>query len=300
MTVNTFHSGFACIIGAPNVGKSTLLNTIVGEKVAITTHKPQTTRTRITGIKNLTKGQIIFIDTPGIHQAQSRLNKRMVETALAAINDADCCVYVLGAVKNLTADDDIILRNLENITTPVVLVINKIDLINKEQLLPMIDRLQHVYPFDDIVPLSALKNVNVDDLVDTLVTKLPLGPPLFPDDIFTESSERFLAAEMIREKIILLTHQEIPYATAVTIDSFHEDPDRTLLSIHATINVEKKAQKGIVIGKGGAMLKKIGTQSRRDMETFFKTKIFLKLFVRHTDKWSEKTTWLEEFGYTDK
>jgi len=300
MTVNTFHSGFVSIIGAPNVGKSTLLNTIIGEKVAIATHKPQTTRTRITGIKNLEKGQIIFIDTPGIHQAKSRLNKRMVETALAALDDADCCVYVLSAVKKLTADDDIILRNINNITSPVVLVINKIDLITREEILPIIDRLQHVHPFEDIVPLSALKSVNVADLVDTLVTKLPPGPPLFPDDIFTESSERFLAAEMIREKIILLTHQEIPYATAVTIDSFHEDPDRAILTIQATINVEKKAQKGIVIGKGGAMLKKIGTQSRRDMELFFKTKIFLKLFVRHTDKWSEKSAWLDEFGYMDK
>jgi GTP-binding protein Era len=300
MEGKVFKSGFIGIIGKPNVGKSTLLNTIVGEKLAITTHKPQTTRNRITGIKNTEDGQFIFLDTPGIHRAKTPLNRSMVKEAVNTFADVEILLLLMEAHRSLTADDDFIFRSLEGIDIPVILIINKIDLIEKEQLLPLIERLRHIYPFSEIVPLSALKGFNVDTLMDTLWGMLSEGPRYFPDDMITDSSERFLAAEIIREKIMLLTHQEIPYSTAVIIDSFKEDEGRGLIKMQATISVEKKSQKGILIGRKGAMLKQIGTRARLEMEKFFGTRVFLELFVRVTRDWTRDSQMLEEFGYTKK
>lgn len=298
--MSSFRSGFVGIIGAPNAGKSTLLNTIIGEKIAITTNKPQTTRTRITGIKNLDDGQIVFIDTPGIHKAKTGLNRQMVSTALSTYHDADLLLYLIDASRPFGGDNDYILTSLRGLSKPVILVINKIDLVKKETLLPLIDRLRKTYSFEEIIPLSALKNFNVDDLLATILAGLPEGPMYFPADMMTESSERFLAAEIVREKIMRLTHQEVPYATAVVVDSFKEEPAGNLIRIQATINVEKDSQKGILIGKKGQMLKSIGTAARQEMERFFGTKVFLELFVRITKDWSESAQWLEEFGYKDK
>jgi GTP-binding protein Era len=297
MEGKVFKSGFIGIIGKPNVGKSTLLNTIIGEKLAITTHKPQTTRNRITGIKNTEDGQFIFLDTPGIHRAKTLLNRSMVKEAINTFADVEILLLIMEAHRSITADDDLIFRSLEGIDIPVILVINKIDLIEKEQLLPLIERLRHIYPFSEIVPLSALKGFNIDTLMDTLWGLLSEGPRYFPDDMITDSSERFLAAEIIREKILLLTHQEIPYSTAVVIDSFKEDEARGLIRMQATISVEKKSQKGILIGRKGAMLKQIGTRARLDMEKFFGTRVFLELFVRVTRDWTRDSQMLEEFGY---
>jgi len=292
-----FKSGFIGILGRPNVGKSTLLNKIIGEKIAIATHKPQTTRNRITGIKNTEKGQFVFLDTPGIHHAKSQLNRQMVATAVSTIADVDVVLFLTEANSDLNDDDHFIIRSLKDKKIPVILVINKIDLIEKTVLLVLIDNLRHILPFNEIVPLSALRGFNVDPLLDVIWNILPEGPKYFPDDMVTESSERFLAAEIIREKITLMTSQEIPYSSAVVVDSFKEDERKNLIRIQATINVEKQSQKGIVIGGKGSMLKRIGTQARLEMERFFGTRIYLELFVRVKKEWTRDSRMLEEFGY---
>ena len=292
-----FKSGFVGIIGRPNVGKSTLLNSIVGEKIAITTHKPQTTRNRISGIKNVDQGQFIFLDTPGIHKATTSLNQYMVTTAVNTFSDVDLILLLIEANETLDPDDQCIIASLRDIKAPIVLIINKIDLIEKERLLPIIDRLSRLHSFLEIVPISALKGFSVDTLLDVIWNILPEGPQFFPEDMITDASERFLAAETIREKITLLTHQEIPYATAVMVDTFKEDEAKNLIRIQATINVAKKSQKGIIIGKQGAMLKRIGTQARCDMERFFASRVFLELFVRVRKDWTDDSRMLSEFGY---
>ena len=292
-----FKSGFVGIIGKPNVGKSTLLNYIIGEKVAITTYKPQTTRTRIMGIKNTDRGQIIFLDTPGIHKAKTPLNKYMVKEAFSTFADVDILLFIVEANAPFGEDDSIIIKSLQNIQVPVILLINKIDLVEKDNLLPLIDELRQLYPFKEIIPLSALKGYSVDTLLDVIWNILPEGPEYFPDDMFTDSSERFLAAEIIREKVMLLTHQEIPYSTAVLLESFKEDERKNLIHMRATINVEKNSQKGIIIGKKGSMLKEIGTQARLEMEKFFGTRIYLELFVKVKKDWTRDERTLKEFGY---
>lgn len=295
-----FKSGFVGIIGKPNVGKSTLLNYIIGEKVAITTYKPQTTRNKIMGIKNTDRGQIIFLDTPGIHKAKTPLNKYMVKEAVGTFADVDILLFIVEANAPFGEDDSIIIKSLQNIQVPVILSINKIDLVEKDKLLPLIDELRQLYPFKEIIPLSALKGYSVDTLLDVIWNILPEGPEYFPDDMFTDSSERFLAAEIIREKVMLLTHQEIPYSTAVLLESFKEDERKNLIHMRATINVEKNSQKGIIIGKKGSMLKEIGKQARLEMEKFFGTKIYLELFVKVKKDWTRNERTLKEFGYRTK
>jgi GTP-binding protein Era len=292
-----FKSGFVGIIGKPNVGKSTLLNCIIGEKVAITTYKPQTTRNRIMGLYNCDKGQIVFLDTPGIHRATTPLNKYMVAEAVKTFADVDTILFLVDADTPFGDEESLIVESLRKEDIPVILLINKIDLIRKEKLLPLIDELRHLHPFDEIIPLSALNGYNVDTLLDTILSILPEGPKYFPDDMFTDSSERFLAAEIIREKVMLLTHQEIPYSTAVVVESFKEDERKNLIRIQATVNVEKNSQKGIIIGRKGSMLKEIGKQARLEMENFFRTKIYLELFVRVSKDWTKNERMLKEFGY---
>ena len=292
-----FKSGFIGILGRPNVGKSTLLNEIIGEKIAIATHKPQTTRNRITGIKNTDEGQFIFLDTPGIHHTRSPLNRRMVATSMSTMGEVDLILFLTEAGSELNDDDHLIIKTLKEQSVPVILAINKIDLIDKDALLVLMDRMSRLYSFADIVPLSALRGFNVDRLLDVIGTKLPEGPRYFPDDMITESSERFLAAEIIREKITLMTSQEIPYASAVVVDSFQEDERKNLIRLQATIHVEKDSQKGIIIGARGSMLKRIGTQARLEMERFFAARIYLELFVKVKKAWTRDARMLEEFGY---
>ena len=282
------------------MGKSTLLNGILGEKLAITSSKPQTTRNRITGIRNTDDGQMIFLDTPGIHRAKTPLNRYMVKAATSTFSEVDLILFLVEADRGHDADDDLIIESLRQTGVPVFLVINKIDLVEKMKLLPLIDRFRCLYDFQEIVPVSALTGDGVDRLLELIRGVLPEGPKYFPDDLFTDNSERFIAAEIVREKILILTHKEIPYATAVTVDSFKEDEEKNLIRIAATITVEKDSQKGILIGKGGKMLKEIGTQARVEMERFFAAKIFLELFVRVRKDWTKDAKWLKEFGYSDK
>ena len=295
-----FKSGFIAIVGRPNVGKSTLLNAIVGEKLAITSSKPQTTRNRITGIRNTEDGQFIFLDTPGIHQAKTPLNRYMVKAATSAFGEVDLVLLLVEADRGFDPGDALIVDALRTADVPVFLVINKIDLVAKPMLLPLIDRFRGLRDFREIVPVSAATGDGVDRLLDLIRDAMPEGPKLFPDDMFTDNSERFIAAEIVREKILELTHREIPYATAVTVDSFKENEGKNRIRIAATITVEKDSQKGILIGKGGRMLKEIGTQARLEMEKFFAAKIFLELFVRVRKDWTKDARWLKEFGYGDK
>ncbi|HNQ01723.1 MAG TPA: GTPase Era [Syntrophales bacterium] len=285
------------IVGRPNVGKSTLLNAIVGEKLAITSRKPQTTRNRITGILNTEDGQFIFLDTPGIHDAKTPLNRCMVKAATSAFGEVDLILLLVEADRGLDPGDGLILEGLRSSAVPVFLVINKVDLVEKPKLLPLIDRFRGLHDFREIVPVSAATGEGVGRLLELIVDAMPEGPKLFPDDLFTNQSERFIAAEIVREKILELTHREIPYATAVTVDSFKEDEEKNRIRIAATITVEKDSQKGILIGKGGRMLKEIGMQSRLEMERFFAAKIFLELFVRVRKDWTKDPRWLKEFGY---
>ncbi|OGP85030.1 MAG: GTPase Era [Deltaproteobacteria bacterium RBG_16_58_17] len=298
-----FKSGFIGIIGRPNVGKSTLLNRIVGERIAITTHKPQTTRNKIMGIKNLTgeqAGQLIFLDTPGIHRGTSPLNRAMVDAATGTFGNVDLLLLIAEAGPAPHPDDRFIIEALRKSHLPVFLAINKIDLVEKRILLPLIDTFQGLHPFREILPLSALKGDGVDHLITEIWKALPAGPRYFPEEMMTDRSERFIAAEIIREKITLRTHQEIPYATAVVVDAFKEDEAKNMIRIAATIHVAKDSQKGIIIGRKGAMLKEIGTKARLEMEKFFAAKIFLELFVRVAKDWTNDPRMLQEFGYRDK
>ena len=295
MINKNFKSGFVSIIGRPNVGKSTLLNRIIGEKIVITSDKPQTTRNRIQGIHNIPGGQIIFIDTPGIHAAHSRLNKGMVDVAMSAISGVDVLLLVVEA--SSSTDDKLVRDILLKVKIPVVLALNKVDLLpDKRTLLDKMAAWSALHPFREIVPISAGNGDGVEHLVETISSYLPEGPALFPDDILTDMPEKFIVAEMIREKVFRLTHDEIPYSTAVIVESFVER-ENGVVAIVAAISLERATQKGIVIGKRGEMLKKIGTQARYDIERLLGTRVFLELFVKVEENWSERTSKLREFGY---
>jgi GTP-binding protein Era len=301
--VEMFKSGFIGIIGRPNVGKSTLMNRIVGERIAITTRKPQTTRNRITGIKNLSDpqpGQMIFLDTPGIHRASTPLNRAMVDVATGTFGNVDLLLFIAETGPAPHPDDRFIIDSLREISLPVLLIINKIDLGDKRLLLPLIETFRNLHAFQAIIPISALKGEGVDHLTDEIWKLLPEGPRYFPEEMMTDRSERFIAAEIIREKITIRTHQEIPYETAVVVDAFKEDVAKNMIRIAATIHVAKDSQKGIIIGKKGTMLKEIGTLARLEMEKFFAAKVFLELFVRVAKDWTNDPRMLQEFGYRDK
>ncbi|MCM2356527.1 MAG: GTPase Era [Geobacteraceae bacterium] len=297
MSAEPFRSGFVSIIGRPNVGKSTLLNSIMGEKIVITSDKPQTTRNRIKGIHNIPGAQIVFIDTPGIHRAKSMLNRYMVDEALASIREVDVILFLVEADAPAGGQESLILELLAGVKTPVILVINKIDLVPKEHLLKSIGQYARLYPFREIIPVSALSGDGVERVVASVSGYLPEGPLYFPDEILTDLPERFLVAEIIREKVFRLTRDEVPYSVAVEVESFKERPDGSLISIAAAINVERDSQKGIVIGRKGEMLKKIGIQARREIEHLLDAKVFLELFVRVRKDWSENRRMLKELGY---
>jgi len=270
----SFKSGFVSIIGRPNTGKSTLLNSILGEKVVIVSEKPQTTRNRIRGIKNMENAQIIFLDTPGIHKAKGHLNEFMVKEAMSALEDMDIIIYLVEATGKIK-DELFIIESLKRVRCPVLLGINKIDMVRKDSILPLMDEYSSVYPFREIIPLSARKGEGMDELFRCIVELLPEGPKYFTEDILTDQTERFVVAEIVREKVFELTREEIPYSTAVIVERFKENPGKRIISISATINVERDSQKGIIIGKGGAMLKEIGTRARIDIERLLGTKVYL-------------------------
>ena len=298
MSDTPFRSGFVAIVGRPNVGKSTLLNRILGEKIVITSDKPQTTRNRIQGIHTLSDAQIIFIDTPGIHRAHSRLNRYMVEVALSSVKEVDLILFLVEANREPGEQEREIASLLAGGTVPAMLVLNKIDLVDRGTLLERMAAYQGLAPFREVVPVSAERGEGVEGLVELVRAALPEGPVYFPEDILTDLPERFIAAEIIREKVFRLTRDEIPYATAVAVDRFTEREDGGLVSIAATITVERDSQKGIVIGKKGSMLKRIGTEARTEIEHLLNTKVFLELFVRVRKDWSDNPTMLKELGYT--
>jgi len=299
MTDNSknFRSGFIAIVGAPNVGKSTLLNQMLGEKISITSKKPQTTRNRILGVVHRSFSQLIFIDTPGIHKATHPLNVRIVDAALSAIGNVDIILVIVDVANPDPKSEAFLVEKLRKRKRSVVLALNKIDLIKKPILLSLIDKWANEYPFEAIIPISAILGDQIEELLEAMEDLLPKGPLYYPEETLTDLPERFITAEMIREKVFRLTGHEIPYSTAVTVDSFSEEKKDSLVEIHATIHVERASQKGIIIGKNGSKLKMIGTEARKEIERMVGTKVFLKLFVRVHKNWSKDTKALRRFGY---
>jgi GTP-binding protein Era len=292
-----FRSGFVSIIGRPNVGKSTLLNRILGQKIAITSPKPQTTRNRILGIHTFAGGQILFLDTPGIHRARGRLNKYMVDQALSACSEIDLILFLVEAGQPPGEAENFILDVLSRGGVPVLLVINKIDRVSKPVLLPLIDTYARKFPFQAIIPISAIAGEGIDELVAAVSERLPVGPALYPADMVTDLPERFIAAEMIREQILRQTHDEIPYGVAVTVEAFEEKPERNLVVIHAAVHVERETHKRIIVGKGGAGVRAIGQAARNDIERLLDCRVFLELFIRVDRSWTESNRMMKEFGY---
>ncbi len=291
----THRCGFIALVGRPNVGKSTLLNTLIGAPIAIVSPKPQTTRTRITGIKTQSNAQLIFVDTPGIHGGQqSLLNRHMVDTAVRALQETDVTLFLLDAAHGLTPADAHIAQRLTQLKTQVLVGLNKIDLVQKRTLIPLLEQVGRLLPERDVIPISALKGENTAELMSTLLAVLPPGPALYPDDNITDQSERVLAQEMVREQLFFHTQQEIPYRTAVIVEHFEEPAEKPLLRIYATIYVERPSQKAIVIGQKGARLKKIGQAARQRMEGFFGCRVYLELFVKVSKGWTNSPGMLRE------
>ena len=312
MTVQ--HSGFAALVGRPNVGKSTLLNRLVGEKIAIVSPKPQTTRTRITGVVTRPEGQVAFVDTPGIHDAKGALNRAMVEAALSALEDVDLVLLLVepalgqdGTTPEVTPGVRAVLERLASVRKPVLLVVNKVDTLPKPLLLPFVSALTAVRPFDEVLFVSALEGDGVEELLSTTLSRLPEGPPLFDAETFTDQQEVGLAAELIREQVLRHTRQEVPHSAAVVIDAFDESERaplpgsrpgglQGLVRIHATLYVERESQKAIVIGKRGAMLKAIGTDARKALERLLGTHVYLDLRVKVEPRWTESERGLRKVG----
>jgi GTPase len=287
------------IVGPPNAGKSTLMNHFLGQKISIVTPKPQTTRNRIVGIVNEQEYQIVFLDTPGLHQSREPLNIEMVKIAMDSLAEVDLVLFLVDVslplpTKQKEDRQAELVSYFRQIKGPAIMVLNKIDLIDRKLVLPMIEAYSGLFPFKAIIPVSALRDDGLDRLRKEILELLPLGPRLFPEDIPTDASERFLCAEIIREKVFLLTGQEVPYSTAVLIESFKEDETKHLVTIHAAIVVDRDSQKGIVIGKGGQKLKSIGTAARKDMEALVGGKILLKLWVKVHRNWSQDKHFLKE------
>ena len=295
-TQSRFRSGYIAIVGRPNVGKSTLLNRLLGEKVAIVTPKPQTTRQRITGIRTTAHSQMVFIDTPGIHQPHSLMNRRMVDVALQALEEVDVVLWLLDSRERIGSEDENIARSLAGSKSRVFILLNKIDLVSKGRLLPLMQRCSELLPDKEIVPVSALQGENLPLLLELVEKSLPAGPKYFSEGHFTDQTERFMASEIVREKVFLLTREEIPYGVAVTIDDFSEREAKNLIVIKATIHTARDSHKPILIGKRGAMLKEIGKQAREELEALLGCKIFLELFVRVDPGWMLDPRSLTEMG----
>jgi len=287
-------SGFVSIIGRPNSGKSTLLNRLVGEKVSIVTNKPQTTRHVVKGIVTTDQGQIVFIDTPGVHKPIHRMNEHMMKSVRESINDADIVGLIVDCSVPYGRGDEFTLDLVKGATTKKFLILNKIDLIPKKNVLPIIDRYSKLATFDEVIPISAKSGENVETFVAQIMKYLPEGPMFYPSEQISDQKERSIASEMIREKVILLTEEELPYSTAVIIDRFEEE--KNLNRIYASIFVERDSQKGIVIGKGGEKLKEIGTAARQDLEAFFDRKVFLELHVKVKKGWRDDENTLRTLG----
>lgn len=293
---NNFHSGFVAILGRPNVGKSTFLNRVVGQKIAIMSDKVQTTRNKIQGIYTEDDAQIVFIDTPGIHKPHSRLGDFMVESALSTLNEVDAVLFMVNATQKRGRGDDFIIERLKNVKKPIYLVINKIDQIHPDKLLQIMDDYRNTLDYAEVFPISALEGNNCPELIESLVNTLPEGPQYYPADQITDHPERFIAGELIREKVLELTREEVPHSVAVVVDRIHrEDAEKVL--VQATIVVERNSQKGIIIGKGGKMLKQIGVKARKDIELMLGDKVYLELWVKVQPNWKDRQVDLQALGY---
>ncbi|HCC07332.1 MAG TPA: GTPase Era [Clostridiales bacterium] len=293
-----FKSGFITIIGRPNVGKSTLMNYMVGEKISIISNKPQTTRNKITAVHTTDECQMIFIDTPGIHKPKNKLGEYMMDAVNSNLNEVDVVLFLIDAEDD--RDREEMISHIKGIQSPVILVINKIDAVKKEELLNLIYKYKELYEFKEIVPISALKGENVDTLLDVIKNYLEEGPKYFPDDTLTDQPERQIMSEIIREKALQLLDKEIPHGIAISIEKMKKRDNKDLIDISATIYCEKKSHKAIIIGKDGTMLKKIGMYARQDMERILGSKIYLELWIKIKDNWRENEFLLKNFGYDIK
>jgi GTP-binding protein Era len=292
-----FKSGFIAIAGPPNAGKSTLLNRLLGEKISISSKKPQTTRNRILGVLHRPAAQLIFYDTPGVFEAKDKLNIRIVDEALSAVGDADLVLVVVDAAYADPNAERFLIKRIQRQTRPVILALNKIDRVEKSALLELIDKWSDLHAFEAIVPICAKDGTQVEELIQAMEGVLPQGPPYFPEDTLTDAPERFIVAELIREQVFRLTGEEIPYATAVTVESFKEEKNGRLIKIDANIHLERDSQKGIIIGKNGSKLKQIGTRSREQIQRLLGAKVYLKLFVKIQKNWRKDTRAIRRFGY---
>ena len=293
-------SGFVTLIGRPNVGKSTLMNRLIGQKIAITSNKPQTTRNRIQTVYTDERGQIVFLDTPGIHKAKNKLGEYMVNVAENTLKEVDVILWLVEPTTFIGAGERHIAEQLQKVTTPVILVINKVDTVKKEEILVFIDAYRKIYDFAEIIPVQALKGTNTDDVVDTIFKYLPYGPMFYDEDTVTDQPMRQIVAELIREKALRCLDEEIPHGIAVYIDTMKERKTGDIIDIEATIVCERESHKGIIIGKQGQMLKKIGTQARKEIENMMDIKINLKLWVKVRKEWRDSDVQLKNFGYNPK
>lgn len=291
-----YKSGFAALIGRPNVGKSTLLNQVIGQKIAIMSDKPQTTRNKIHGVYTTEEAQIVFLDTPGIHKPQSKLGNFMMKTAEGTLSEVDVILFLIDVVEGLGGGDRFIIERLKSVNTPVILVLNKIDQIHPEALLPIIEQYSKLYDFVQIVPISAIHGNNVNTLLEQIFQYLPEGPQYYPDDQITDHPEQFVCAELIREKILHMTREEIPHSIAVYIEEMKVE-DNGIVHISGVILVERDSQKGIIIGKKGVLLKEIGKRAREDMERLLGSKIFLELWVKVKKDWRNQERVLSDLGF---
>lgn len=292
-------SGFISIIGRPNVGKSTFLNRIVGQKIAIMSDKPQTTRNKVQGVLTTTDAQMVFIDTPGIHKPKHKLGDFMMKIAINTLKEVDLILFMINAEEGFGRGDEFIIEKLQGVKTPVFLVINKIDQIQPDLLLTIIDKYKDLYEFEEIIPISALEGNNVDTLLEQVKTHLPIGPQYYPADQITDHPERFIVSELIREKALHLTREEIPHSLAVLIDKMEHKDNQDIVHIMATLIVERDSQKGIVIGKQGKMLKEIGKRARLDIENLLGSKVFLELWVKVQKDWRNKAFHLRDYGFKE-
>jgi len=291
----SFRSGFVSFLGRPNAGKSTLLNRLVGHKLAIVSDKPQTTRTRIVGVKNYAEGQVVFVDTPGVHKPTHRMNMRMVDIALESMREVDVLCLVVDVSVKAGPGDRYLLNLLKDLKTPTILALNKVDLLAKPKLLPIIDHYRHEHSFAEIVPVSATDGTNADVLEKLFLQYLPEGEPLYPVDYVTDQPERFFIGEIVREQVLQLTHDELPFSTAVIVDRIEAAPDG-ITNIYCTILVDRESQKPIVIGRAGSMIKQIGTAARRELERYLNARVFLDLHVKVKSEWRDDERLLDEMG----
>ncbi|WP_226667365.1 GTPase Era [Metabacillus litoralis] len=299
MNNNGYKSGFVSIIGRPNVGKSTFINRVIGQKIAIMSDKPQTTRNKIQGVYTTNNSQTIFIDTPGIHKPKHKLGDFMMKVAQNTLKEVDLILFMINAEEGFGRGDEFIIERLKETKTPVFLIINKIDQIHPDQLLPLISQYKEMYPFREVVPISALEGNNVDTLLKQIDMILPEGPQYYPADQVTDHPERFIITELIREKVLHLTREEIPHSVAVVMDTLERRDNNQAIYVGATIIVERDSQKGIVIGKQGSMLKEVGKRARVDIEALLGSKVFLELWVKVQKDWRNKASQLRDYGFRD-